>query len=197
MKRVLAALAAGTLMTGCTTLMKTPETDVDRAWATHREALEQVRAFELSARVASGGLFGMKGSMVWRQRQDDFEIRVSGPFGVGALKLSGRVDDVTLTTKKGSFHTDDPDAYLRENLGWSLPVEGLRYWILGLPSPFSDSEISLDEYGRVVEMDQDDWTVEYNEYAESGELELPRKLTLTHPEVRIKVVVDDWSDVAR
>lgn len=197
MTRVLAALSAAALMTGCTTLMKTPETDVDQAWDDHREALERIESFELSARVASGGLFGMKGSLVWRQQADDFDIRVSGPFGVGALRLSGRIDDVTLTTKKGSYHTDDPDAYLRENLGWSLPVEGLRYWVLGLPSPYSDAEIELDDHGRLLSADQDGWAIAYEDYVTAERMALPRKLTLTHPEVRIKVVVDDWVRVGR
>ncbi len=195
-RRLTTALTALTL-TGCATLMKPELTDVDSAWTARRQALERIAAFDLSARVASGGLFGMKGSLVWKQRGDTFDIRVSGPFGVGAVSLSGRVDDVLLTTKKGRYHTDDPDAWLRESVGWSFPVEGLRYWVLGLPSPYSNAEISLDQDGRVLEMDQDGWTIEYDEYTPAGSVELPRKFSLTHPEVRIKVVVDDWSGIRR
>lgn len=193
MRRPIAALLAALLTTtGCTIPMSKRSTDIDTAWRRHAERLERISGFTLAARVASGGLFGMKGSVNWRQHGEQFDIRISGPFGIGAITLSGRVDDVTLTTREGSWHTDDPDGWLRQHLGWSFPVEGLRYWIVGLPSPYSDARISLDREGRLALLEQDGWEVAFEEYQRADGLDLPRRIRAEHPEVRLKIVIDAW-----
>lgn len=184
-------LLATLMLGGCATLMK-PADNADRAWERRTAALEKIDRFTLKARVASGGVFGLKGNLVWRQRPDDFDMSVSGPFGIGALSLSGTPRLVTVQTKNGSYTTPDPEDYLRKNMGWTFPVEGLRYWALGLPSPLTDAQIELDELGRLLSLEQDDWQLEYSEYQQVAGLQLPRKFSASHPEVKIKVVIDEW-----
>ena len=48
---------------------------------------------------------------------------------------------------------------------------------------------------NVVELEQDGWTLEYDEYQAVGGLQLPRKFEVANDEVTIKVVVDTWSDL--
>ena len=128
------------LLGGCANLMKSTD-DSDAAWEKRQQVLEQIDRFTLNARVASGGVFGIKGNLIWNQRPDDFDMAVSGPFGIGAVSLSGTPQEVTVRSKSGTSVTPDPEAYLKERLGWTFPVEGLRYWVLGLPSPLTDAEI--------------------------------------------------------
>ena len=191
---ILSALLATFMLGGCATLMK-PSDDADRAWDQRVAVLEQIDRFTLKARVASGGVFGIKGNLVWRQRPDDFDMSVSGPFGIGAISLSGTPSLVTVETKNGSYVTPDPEDYLRKNMGWTFPVEGLRYWALGLPSPLTDAEIEVDQAGRLLSLEQDDWQLEYSEYQQVAGLQLPRKFSASHPEVKIKVVIDEWQQL--
>lgn len=177
---------------GCAKLMK-PVDDSDAAWERRQQVLEQIEQFTLKARVASGGVFGIKGNLIWNQRPDDFDMAVSGPFGVGAVSLSGTAQEVTVRSKSGTSVTPDPEAYLKQRLGWTFPVEGLRYWVLGLPSPYTDAEIEVDTSGRLIGLWQEDWALEFTEYQQAGRLELPRKFVAENPEVKIKVVIDEWS----
>jgi len=166
-----------------------------RAWEARRTQLAQIDRFTLQARVSSGGMFGVKGNLHWRQTPEAFDMRVAGPFGVGAATISGRGREVQIRTAKRSFVTRDPEGDLKARLGWTFPVSHLRYWVLGQPAPGSRAEFELDRDGRIATIVQDDWTLEFDEYQPAGELELPRKFEVANAEVRLKVIVDTWSDL--
>lgn len=190
----LGTLLAAMQLGACATLMK-PVDDADRAWEQRQKQLEQIDQFTLNARVASGGIFGIKGNLIWRQRDEEFDMSVAGPFGVGAVKLSGTPQLVTVTSKSGSSVTPDPERYLHDRLGWTFPVEGLRYWVLGLPSPFTDAEIQVNDSGLLEALDQDQWALSFDEYQTAGRWQLPRKFVAENSEVKIKIVIDQWSDL--
>jgi outer membrane lipoprotein LolB len=185
---------AVSLTSGCAAMsMKSEKSRL--AWEARRELLSRLDQFTLQARVSSGGVFGVKGNLHWRQQGDAFDLRVAGPFGVGAASITGRGRQVQIRTAKGTFETDNPEADLQERLGWTFPLTHLRYWVLGTPAPGSGAEVDFDRHGRLTRLEQDDWTLEVDEYQAVGTLELPRKFEVANSEVRIKVVVDAWSDL--
>jgi outer membrane lipoprotein LolB len=165
----------------------------EQAWQAHRAQLTQVDRFTLQARVSSGGIFGVKGNLTWRQAPDGFDMRVAGPFGIGAATITGRGREIEIRTSKGSFKTQDPEADLKSRLGWSFPVSHLRHWILGQPAPGSRADFGLDRDGRLETLEQDGWALEFEEYQSAGALELPRKLQVANSEIKLKIVVDSWS----
>jgi len=165
----------------------------EQAWEARRAQLAQVDRFTLQARVSSGGLFGVKGNLHWRQAPEAFDMRVAGPFGVGAANISGRGREVEIRTARRSFVTQDPEGDLKARLGWTFPVSHLRYWVLGQPAPGSKAQFELDGGGRIVAIEQDGWTLAFQEYQQAGALELPRKFEVANAEIRLKVVVDTWS----
>ena len=165
------------------------------AWKTHSARLARIKRFELQGRVGSGGLIGVSGDLSWRQQDDEFHLRFSGPFGVGTLLISGTEDDVEIRTRKGSYRTDDPDAFLEAKLGWSLPVKGLRYWVLGTPSPHSPATLELDADGRAERIEQNGWTLTYTAYTEEDGFELPHRFEMRSGKNRFKVAIETWSDV--
>jgi outer membrane lipoprotein LolB len=178
--------------TGCSLLpMKSEKSRL--AWEARRELLSRIDHFNVQARVSSGGVFGVKGNLSWRQQGDDFDMRVAGPFGIGAASITGRGRLIEVRTSKRTFTTEDPERDLQERLGWTFPVAHLRYWVLGVPAPGSHAEVEYDRDGRLETLAQDDWTLEVSEYQPAGTLELPRKFEVANDEVRIKVVVDAWS----
>lgn len=186
------SIAALLAVSGCSLFpMKSEKSRL--AWEARRERLARVDEFTLQARVSSGGIFGVKGNLHWRQQRDAFQMRVAGPFGIGATNISGHGKQVEIRSPKGVFTTQDPEADIRAKLGWSFPVDHLRYWVLGIPAPGSKAEVEWDRDGRLVSLEQDDWTLEVEEYQAAGALELPRKFEVANDEVRIKVVVDAWS----
>lgn len=180
---------------GCSLLqMKSEKSRL--AWEARRELLTGVDHFTLQARVSSGGVFGVRGNLHWLQDGDNFQMRVAGPFGIGAASINGRGKQIEIRTTKRTFTTEDPERDLHDRLGWTFPVLHLRYWVLGVPAPGSAAKVDFDRDGRLTNLEQDDWTMEVSEYQPAGRrLELPRKFEVWNEEVRIKVVVDAWSDL--
>jgi outer membrane lipoprotein LolB len=172
-----------------------PSGPSQHAWEARRARLVQIDRFTLQARVSAGGMFGVKGNLHWRQQPDAFDMRVAGPFGIGAASISGRGGEVSIRTSRRSFTTLDPEGDLKERLGWTFPVSHLRYWVLGQPAPGSKAEFALDRDGRMQSLEQDGWTLEFSEYQDAGAIELPRKFEVANSELRLKVVVDTWSDL--
>ena len=154
------------------------------------QARAKLRAYGLSEGQIGGLL--RKGSA---GADGSFELRVSGPFGIGAATIAGTENNVTVRTRSGTYQSDDPQAWIESKMGWTLPLGGLRYWVLGLPSPHSEAEIELNPQGQITALEQDGWHLAYTEYMRGGAYDLPRKFEVSNDEVRLKVVVDAWSDL--
>ena len=97
--------------------------------------------------IAIAGLF-------WLQRQDYYDIRLSGPLGRGAARLTGRPGQVSLeVANQGRYEASSPEELLGEQLGWSLPVSHLVWWVRGLPAPDSKSRLSLNGDSRLATLE--------------------------------------------
>lgn len=163
------------------------------AWNERVVKLQAVHQFTLQGRVASGAL-GFKADMRWKQFDDGrFEMRLAGPFGAGAAELAGDVHTVRVRTGDQVSTTADPEAWLEQALGVRLPVTGLRWWALGLPSPESDHQMVLDAAGRALRIVQNGWELTYPEYSTLLPLDLPRRIEAVNGDTRVLVLADTWS----
>lgn len=165
-------------------------------WETRSTQLQNIDRFLMQARGSYGRLMPVKADLRWQQNADgSFELRVSGPFGIGASTISGTPDNVEVRTRSGTYKSNNPEQWIQDKMGWTLPLAGLRFWILGMPSPHSDADVELDREGRVLLLEQDGWTLNYSEYQKAGAYQLPRKFEVSNSDVRLKVVVDSWTDL--
>ena len=130
----------------------------------------------------------------WHQAGRAFRIRLSGPLGQGVMELASAADGgVELRTGEGVYRADSAEALLLERTGWTLPLEGLRYWILGGAEPGAAvSELDLDALGRPRRLEQSGWRIEYQRFAEIDGVTLPVRLDLHHPRFRARLLVSRW-----
>ena len=85
------------------------------------------------------------------------------------------------------------EALMQEQLGWYVPVAGLRYWLTGRPGPGFIDHREVDLSGRLLRLEQDGWQVAFQRYMSIDEMiELPRKLELSNPRLRVRLVIDQW-----
>jgi outer membrane lipoprotein LolB len=166
----------------------------DRAWAQRRDEMSRLEHWLLQARIASGRI-GWSGNLHWRQDAGRFDIRVSGPLGSGVVQARGHLGEVEIRTARETVVTREPEILLQQSLGWSLPLERLRYWALGVPYPDTPSTLIYDSVGRLQVLEQDGWRLEYAEYGFYQHYELPRRFTLDNGDNHFRVVVDDWSEI--
>ncbi|MFZ2321455.1 MAG: lipoprotein insertase outer membrane protein LolB [Pseudomonas sp.] len=163
-------------------------------WQTHKAQASQLNGWQISGKV---GIRSPRESgsatLFWLQRQDYFDIRLAGPMGRGAARLTGRPGAVSLdTANQGQLQAESAEALLQQQLGWSLPVAHLFWWIRGLPAEDSKSRLILDSESRLAKLEQDDWQVEYLSYVQQNGYWLPERMKLHGANLDITLVIKDW-----
>jgi len=133
------------------------------------------------------------GNFTWQQRPHGYRIELSGPLGQGAVRLREDADGATLEMASDEIYRDsDTENLLRRHLGWFLPVNGLRSWIVGEPAPGAVEGLQRDANGRMVELDQDGWRIALDRYRSVDGRELPHRVKLERAELRLRLVIDSW-----
>ena len=184
------------LVMGCAAPLPVPPVDAEAAWQSRQLALNSMNDWRLNGRLAiTRGAEAWHLKVNWRQKQDGYEIFLSGPFGTGQVKLVGNHDGVVLRdTERHAYYAREPETLLYEHTGVFMPVTGLRYWILGLPDPGKNhtSQTRLDAYGRLAELQQRSWTVQFPDYVAVKHYQLPERLLIQGEDIEVRLVVDDW-----
>jgi outer membrane lipoprotein LolB len=149
---------------------------------------------ELSKWSASGkiGVSGIEqsgsGSFTWQQQANVSKLQVRGPVGVGSLQIALNGTQLSMQSSDGTqYNAEQVLSELETRLGAAVPVNQLRYWLLGLPGP---GKFQWDETNTALE--QDGWHIVYGEWLQRGELRVPAKVTLTREQLRIVMVVQSW-----
>lgn len=195
--RLLLALGVGVVLVGCAQVPVQPDAMAAReqAWAAHQAQLSGLDAWTLTGRIAlSSETEAWNATLRWRQDDARYDILLIGPLGQGSLALKGDDRSVVLRTSDGQTSTaTDPEGLLARHLGWRLPLEGLQHWVLGLPDPGRPAEPVLDEAGRLAELTQAGWTMQFLRYDPVEDLMLPGKIFLENPEWKVRLVVERWT----
>lgn len=88
--------------------------------------------WNLRAALLATGAQNGRGSLHWQQRGEAFTLTVSGPFGMGATRLQGTLDGVTVSRGAKEYFSADPGRDLAQAVGVPVPLERLRDWVRGL-----------------------------------------------------------------
>ena len=155
--------------------------------------------WELQGRFAvSAENDGGQADIIWKQNDSRYDIRVIYPFGQGGARVEGDESGVWLKTDAGDTHwAEDAENLLTEITQLHLPVEGLRYWMLGMPLP--EVKIDSQEYdveGRLRVLAQQGWRITIERYQKVQDVDLPQKLLLTRnggARLDVKMIVREWT----
>jgi outer membrane lipoprotein LolB len=146
--------------------------------------------FDMTGRVAVRyGNESSPGRVQWRHSEAADDLLITNPLGQGVARITRDAKGVELQTAQGrTEHAPDAETLTERVLGWRLPLEGLPYWIRGQARPERPSQSVRDDAQRLRELRQDDWKVEYEEYAG----ERPARLHLTRPDLDIRLIIESW-----
>ncbi|MDH5765796.1 MAG: lipoprotein insertase outer membrane protein LolB [Gammaproteobacteria bacterium] len=188
------------LLSACTPAVKTVSTPPnEQQWQQHLQQVSAISQWDISGRLGveteqNGGQI----DIFWQQQRDDYyDIRMVAPFGGGTHFLSARPEAVTFTNGNGQqIIEQNADQLLARINGWSFPVSGMRYWILGMPVPGKTARlISWNEQGLLHLMEQDGWRIEIPRYKQEGDYTLPKKIFLSRPDndhLSVRMVIRNW-----
>ena len=128
---------------------------------------------------------------VWRQSGEDYDIVLWGPLGQGSTRLRGDSDRIEITGRNaGPALSGEPGMVMRRQLGWSLPLAVLPWWMSGRPAPDGGVEASEhDDKGRLTGFRQLGWQVKYDGFDAREDLAGPGRVTAERPGYRVRVTI--------
>ena len=190
----IAALAALAALAGCATTPESVNLPDIGTWDVRNEVLGNLEDWEFKGRIAvKAGDEGFNGKFNWSQQGDAFSATVGGPLGIGTVRIEGDGQAIVLTDKDGvETVLHDAEVELRWRYGWTIPVTSLRYWALGIPDPRLPAATEFDDEGQLVRIEQSDWIVQISRYRDGGGQQMPRILSATNPDTRVRMVIDRW-----
>lgn len=197
------ALVLLVLLSACATT-PLPVTEQSRQqWLERKPQLQALDQWHLRGRVAlflDEDVYNL--GLDWIHNARDNSLTLEAALGQGMVRIRRQGNRAELTTAEGETRSaDNAEILLRETTGWDIPVEGLEYWIRGLPRPDSEAQPEIDGNGRLLQLRQDGWTIRYLDYS-TGSLSdglpaaLPRRIYMKRGRVRIKIVIDQWQKAA-
>jgi outer membrane lipoprotein LolB len=189
MRLWLPVLAFASVLAGCAAPRIRPTAPLV-PWDERVAALEHAHSWELNGRAAAAlGQQGWQASLDWRQKDSVSELHLAGPLGVGALGLKVSPEGLSLN---GAPPSAEVTAQLEARLGFELPLENLRFWLLGIPNPEAPFELTRNAQDRALHLSQAGWNIDYDQYRPQGGDELPARIVLSRADARVRIAVDPW-----
>ncbi|KVW97379.1 lipoprotein insertase outer membrane protein LolB [Thiobacillus denitrificans] len=132
----------------------------------------------------------LSGQIHWQHSVATDEVLLTSPLGQGVARIVRDADGVALEVpNQPTRRAPDAESLTREALGYTLPVAGLAWWVQARPDPGSVFEATHDAAGRLAQLKQNGWVIDYLQYAADGR---PRRLAVAREGLQIRLVADSW-----
>lgn len=150
--------------------------------------LQQLGSWRLEGRLAlANARDSISASIVWQHSPDGEAIELVGPLAQGRVRINVTPGLVVVDDGENPReYTGDVNAIVSSQLGVEVPVNALRFWVLGVNDP------QLPVVEQRGGFDQQGWRIRYREMQQVREESLPRKLTADKDQTKIKLIVDQW-----
>lgn len=133
---------------------------------------------------------GFSANIHWQQCNDNFNLHLSGPLGLGSVFIRGNNKQIILQNNQGDHYFPRHNKSLEQALGFTLPFDELFYWIRALAAPntpFTKTESGFTQAG---------WALSYSRWQSIEQFQLPEKLKALQnvPEQAHKIVlkINEW-----
>jgi outer membrane lipoprotein LolB len=182
------------LISACSTQTHRTSTVVPN-WEQHVQQLQQLDHWLLDGKLGYRDSHdGGSAWLSWRQQQDNFEVKLNGPFGAGATRIVGNNRYAELQRAgHDKVSAKSPAALTEQLFGWQWPVEQLQFWVLGIPSPISPADNqshNLD--GTLAQLKQSDWQLQFSSYQQIDQWLLPGKIKGQRDDHSFTLIIKHW-----
>lgn len=176
------------VLSGCALLPASPAPD-----SSLRPPQPDNAAFALNGRIAiKYDEIRHSAGLRWVHRAQSDEVLLLAPLGQTVARVYRDAYGATLDDGSKQYRAEDVEALMQQALGWRLPLDGLRYWILGMPAAERPAQIKRDDNGRIVMLHQDGWEVAYLRHADASPNSLPTRLQLNRDDLQVQLLIDEW-----
>lgn len=187
-------------LSGCTSVhqfssvQKAPPYNQKMTWAARSDQLYNISVWTLqgaaSIETSSQTVFT---HFTWHQDDGKYYLQLVGPLGLNAIEMGGTSEHFYFNDGKQKHTATTPEQLMDEQLGWILPVSPLYYWIRGIPTPNKQAIKKFDAYHHLVLLKQGNWTIKYTAWIGIRGVDLPSKISITHPKIQLRLAITGWN----
>ena len=173
------------LISGCSSV---PIESEGRYETQSRESLYKLEQWAFEGRVAiTGKKEAWQANINWTHATNEEKIKLAGPLGQGATFIQLTGNSVTIDRGDNKpLRSTQPELFINQQLGLFVPVQSLRYWVVGLPEP--NSRYSLISSGFT----QAGWLIDYKQMHSVNARPMPYKITISNEQLKLKLIIDQW-----
>lgn len=173
-----------------------PVSNPAKTWQHYQTQLNQLKQWRMTGLIGlSTPQKALSADITWSQCYTRYYIALSGPLGIGAVSITNQSGEATYTDMHAKqYIADSPEDLMQAQLGWSVPVSGLVYWLRGLPVANMPYQQQLNACGTLSELTQDQWHIHYQDYRLMDGVPIARRITMVRSDLRVAIVVNRFAD---
>lgn len=189
---LLAMVSAVFLLSGCATL--------NPSWSPSLEPRDtvvgagEIQSVNLEARLGvRDGSSSDTAHLSWNGDFAHQHVEILSPLGSVVAVLEHDPLHSRMTLSDGRvLEAADPSSLSNDALGYTLPLEGLPWWLLGQAQPGSAAIPVRDGAGVLLQQQQSGWLICYDHWRKVGDVSLPGQVKLTRGPLEMRWVIDQW-----
>jgi outer membrane lipoprotein LolB len=173
------------LLTGCASFSSPkPETSTPSlSWSQRQAQLQKIVHWRAEGMMSIRSTRQTSAfSFEWlQQNQENYALEFFAPLGLGSVRVLGNASNVVLwqsATQKITAKT--PEALMIRQLGYSVPVTSLYYWIRGLPDPHLPMSARFDVNHHLSTLQQQGWKINFQNFKTISGVDLPTMILLSY-----------------
>ena len=179
-------------VSGCSII---PNSDSTRqTWQEHQLKAQEIVNWHIKGKLGfKSSNQGGSASIDWLQREEQYQISMSGPLAAGRATIKG--DKRIAHMQRGKQHySDTPQGLALQLTGLSLPVNDLVWWAKGIPSPHQAliNNLNLTANGVATKFDQNGWQLIFSRYQVTSQGNLPKKIIGQRGQQSFTLVISSW-----
>lgn len=151
-------------------------------------------AGRVAARDTGDARRGFSGGFAWTHRPAEDVVELLTPLGQIAARMTVTTAgaEIELADGRRTFAAD-PERFLSDELGITLPVGALPNWLQAVPLSKAAFRAEADALGRPTTLWQNGWEIQYTAYADETTAAYPTRMQLAQGTVEARLIISEWS----
>jgi len=183
-------------LTACTSMIPSnqPPLNQPMSWPARQTELSQIKSWTIKGAIAIQTEKQAETAYInWSQNEQNYQMHIFGPLGIASVTIDGKPGKIIMALpNQAPVEAKTPENLLPKELGWTLPVSNLFFWIRGLPISSKPAIKKFDAYHHLTQLKQSGWTIQYLRYTGVKNTDLPSKIFLTYPNLSLRIIVSQW-----
>jgi outer membrane lipoprotein LolB len=153
------------VLAGCATSTANLSTT---AVGAYRDTIDLAGSLSVSYQKQDGQPDRLSGRYTWTQRPGRVDVSMTSPLGQTVAEISVTPNSATLTqANRPPRVARDIDTLTRQELGWPLPVAGLRDWLQGYAIDAQGKRFAASPANNSV-VTRDGWRLRFKEWQKAA-----------------------------